>query len=169
MGGSAACGMVGARKAARDIALTTFRPFVLTFGLVLATSGPLAAQQPATVSVTVTVTDLNSTEGQLIVCLWEARADFPTCRQGDGIPRHVFPVTSTAMRIALPIPRAGRYAVTVFHDANRNGRLGQNFIGMPTEGVGVSNNPGGMPRFASSLVDLAPGGAISVRMRYLFD
>ena len=46
--------------------------------------------------------------------------------------------------------------------------MGHNFIGMPTEGVGVSNNPGGMPHFSRSLVDLGPASAVSIRMRYLF-
>jgi len=146
--------------------LLPIRTSLTALGLMLLCAGPVAAQQSATVFVS--IADLKSAEGQLIVCLWSERANFPTCRAGDGVPRHVFPITGTAMRIALPIPRAGRYAVTIIHDANRNGRLGQNFIGMPTEGVGVSNNPGGMPRFNASLVDLAPGSAITVRMRYLF-
>lgn len=143
-----------------------FRNALLAIILCCGTAGQLGAQQASVVSVS--VTDLRSADGQLIVCLWSERADFPSCRQGDGIPRHTYDVTSRTMRIALPIPRAGRYAVTVFHDENGNGRLGQNFLGMPTEGVGVSNNPGGMPRFNSSLLDLAPGSAITVRMRYLF-
>ena len=138
----------------------------LIAALLLLSSSQLAAQDAPT--ITLSVTDLESTEGQLIVCLWSERADFPTCRAGDGVPRHTFAVTGRTMRVALPIPRAGRYAITVVHDENSNGRMGQNFIGMPNEGVGVSNNPGGMPRFANALVDLAAGTAVSVRMRYLF-
>lgn len=133
--------------------------------LALGAGAPLAAQQSATVSLA--VTDLRSAQGQIIVCLFATRDRFPTCRQGDGVPRHVFPVTGAAMRVAVPLPRPGRYAVTVVHDEDRNGRLRQNFIGMPTEGVGVSNNPGGMPRFVPSQVDLAAGSTLSVRMRYL--
>lgn len=141
-------------------------PIALLAAALLAQPGPSAAQQ--TPSITLSVTDLKSTEGQLIVCLWAEREGFPTCRAGDGVPRHTFAVTGRTMRVTLPIPRAGRYAINVVHDANSNGRMGQNFLGMPTEGVGVSNNPGGMPRFTAALVDLAAGSAVSVRMRYLF-
>jgi hypothetical protein len=42
--------------------------------------------------------------------------------------------------------------VIVIHYEDTNGRLKQTFIGMPTEGVGVTGNPGGMPRFAGSVV-----------------
>ncbi len=141
----------------------------LAAALLLVLALPAASQaQPRSV-VTVSVTDLRSAEGQLVVCLWRERRGFPDCREGDGVPRHTYPVTARTMRVTIPLPQAGQYAVTVFHDENRNGRLNQNFIGMPTEGVAVSNNPGGMPRFASSLVALEPGSTVSVRMRYLFD
>lgn len=137
--------------------------------LALAAPPPLAAQQPAqqAASVTVTVSDLRSTQGQLIVCLFATRDHFPTCRAGDGVPRHLFRVTGQTMRVTVPLPRAGRYAVTVVHDEDMNGRMRQNLIGMPTEGVAVTGNPGGIPRFAGSVVDLAAGSSVAVRMRYL--
>jgi len=37
----------------------------------------------------------------------------------------------------------GTYAVYVFHDEDNNKKLNSNFIGMPKEGVGVSNNAKG--------------------------
>jgi uncharacterized protein (DUF2141 family) len=138
---------------------------MLALALCLGAGPPLSAQQSAT--VTLNVTDLRSTEGQLVVCLFATRDRFPTCRAGDGVPRHVFPVTARTMRVAVPLPRTGSYAVTVIHDEDTNGRLRQNFIGMPVEGVGVSNNPGGIPRFAGSVVDLRAGASVGVRMRYL--
>ena len=40
---------------------------------------------------------------------------------------------------------------------------------MPKEGVGISNNPGGMPGFAKSLIEVGTEGKITIKMRYLFD
>lgn len=131
----------------------------------LAAAPGAQAQQGAT--FTVAVSELRSTQGQLIVCLFANRERFPTCRQGDGVPRNVFRVTGQTMRVTVPLPRPGSYAVTVIHDEDMNGRLKQNFIGMPTEGVGVTGNPGGIPRFAGSVVDLAAGSVVQVRVRYL--
>jgi uncharacterized protein (DUF2141 family) len=34
----------------------------------------------------------------------------------------------------------GVYAVAVFHDENANGKLDKNFLGIPREGYGASNN-----------------------------
>ena len=144
---------------------TLVLPLALGLAPLLALAPQAGAQQAASVSVA--VSDLRSAQGQLIVCVWASRDGFPDCRPGDGVPRHTYAVTGQAMRISVPIPRPGRYAITVIHDEDRNGRLRQNFIGMPTEGVGVTNNPGGIPRFAASQVDLAAGSVVAVRMRYL--
>lgn len=126
-----------------------------------------AAQAQQSATFTVAVSELRSTQGQLIVCVFATRDRFPNCRQGDGVPRHLFRVTGQTMRVTVPLPRPGAYAVTVIHDEDMNGRLKQNFIGMPTEGVGVSGNPGGMPRFAGSVVQLGAGSVVGVRVRYL--
>jgi uncharacterized protein (DUF2141 family) len=36
---------------------------------------------------------------------------------------------------------AGRYAISICHDANNNGKMDKNFLGAPLEGFGFSNNP----------------------------
>lgn len=41
------------------------------------------------------------------------------------------------------IPR-GEYAISAFHDENANGKLDTNFIGIPKEALGCSNNAKGV-------------------------
>ena len=51
----------------------------------------------------------------------------------------------------------GRYAVAVGHDANDNGRTDTNFVGMPTEAWGVTNNVRPTlraPRFDEAAIEL---------------
>lgn len=50
----------------------------------------------------------------------------------------------------------GRYAVGVYHDANDNGELDMNFLGIPKEDFGISNDPKLMrkPTFEESHVDV---------------
>ena len=38
---------------------------------------------------------------------------------------------------------AGEYAISIFHDVNGNEKLDRNFIGIPKEGVGSSNDAAG--------------------------
>ena len=37
--------------------------------------------------------------------------------------------------------RYGDYAIVAFHDENRDGEFDQNWLGMPKEGFGFSQNP----------------------------
>ena len=54
---------------------------------------------------------------------------------------------------------AGTYALSVWHDANANGRLDTNLIGVPREPVGTSNNAEGRmgpPRFVAAAFKFVP-------------
>ncbi|MCP5403927.1 MAG: DUF2141 domain-containing protein [Novosphingobium sp.] len=141
---------------------------VLTL-ILAATSGAGASQAQDKAPLAVTVTGLHSSSGQLIACLWKDRKGFPSCQKSPSARRLVLPVDGTTMHFAFPDVPRGSYAVTVHHDENGDGRMQRNFIGMPKEGVGISNNPGGMPGFAKSLIDVGTEGRITIRMRYLFD
>jgi uncharacterized protein (DUF2141 family) len=61
--------------------------------------------------------------------------------------------------------------MAVVHDTNGNGRADTNFLGIPTEGVGVSNNV--MPRMSTPTFDanrfsVAPGQVtrLAISLRY---
>ncbi len=59
----------------------------------------------------------------------------------------------------------GAYAVAVSHDFNGNQRTDTNFLGIPTEPWGVTNNVRPMlraPRFEEAAVELNPGTALRV-------
>jgi uncharacterized protein (DUF2141 family) len=51
----------------------------------------------------------------------------------------------------------GRYAAVVFHDKNGNGKLDKNFLGVPVEPYGFSNDAEGFlsaPSFEAAAVTL---------------
>jgi len=60
----------------------------------------------------------------------------------------------------------GVYAVSVFHDENSNGTLDTNFMGIPREGVGASNNVKGHfgpPKFNAAAFRF-PGGRLDLKI-----
>ncbi len=67
---------------------------------------------------------------------------------------------------------AGEYAVVVFHDANNNGLMDKNFIGIPREWLGFSNRywPEGPPTFARAAftLDANETKVMDVRLRSIF-
>jgi uncharacterized protein (DUF2141 family) len=61
------------------------------------------------------------------------------------------------MTLCVAAPEKGRYAVVVYHDENDNHKFDRNWIGLPTEGFGVSNNPTfhlAPPNFEESAFDV---------------
>lgn len=66
---------------------------------------------------------------------------------------------------------SGTYAVIVFHDENKNGKLDKNFVGMPKEGYAASNNERhafSAPRFkeASFVLNADSPTTIKIQMGY---
>ena len=86
-------------------------------------------------------------------------------KSSDGFPGHLDKaIASGYVRTHLPATEyifanvdMGTYAVCVFHDENSDKKINSNFIGMPKEGIGVSNNTKGHfgpPKFEDAKFDL---------------
>jgi len=63
----------------------------------------------------------------------------------------------------------GVYAVAVHHDANANGKMDANFVGIPKEGYGMSNDPRPRfraPTFAEARVVISRDTTLTLRMAY---
>ena len=71
--------------------------------------------------------------------------------------------------INIPIATLGPLAVATFHDENDNGKLDFNFIGIPKEGTGASNNaasPFGAPKFIDAKVSLSAKNRVEFKILY---
>ena len=135
--------------------------------LAAAASLTLLGNSAAQGDLTVTVTGLENTRGKLVACLWTEKSGFPTCHKSKTAKRKTSAITGRTMKVTFPDVPAGSYAVSIEHDEDSNGKLKTNFIGMPKEGVGISNNPGGIPRWSKAQVTVDGDTAISITMRYL--
>ena len=66
----------------------------------------------------------------------------------------------------------GTWAAQAFHDEDRDGKIGTNLLGLPTEGLGFSNDARfrfGPPSFDDAAFRLSPaGGRVRVPLRYSF-
>ena len=125
----------------------------------------IAAGEPGQLDVT--VKGIKSTKGALLACLWKDKVGFPICGKSKTAVKLRNTVTGGTMRVSFRNVAPGNYAVSIEHDEDGDGKLKTNFIGMPKEGVGISNNPGGIPSFGKALVRVNGNGAITITMRYL--
>ena len=120
----------------------------------------LAASAAHAATVQVTVRNVRDARGAVLVAIC-TRADFlqPRCPYRGRAPARAGSVVVTIAGVP-----PGRYAAQAFHDENGNGRLDRNFLGLPQEGMGFSNDAKmrmGPPRFADAGFDVR-GEQISI-------
>jgi len=136
----------------------------------LALSPVLALAQPALAEdLTVRIDSLKSQKGQVTACVWQAADKFPNCDSGKPFARQTVAASAKSVTIVFKNVPSGPIAVSAVHDENGNGRVDTNFVGLPLEGVALSNNPKmgfGPPRFKASVTTPKPGSAIVMRVIY---
>lgn len=80
------------------------------------------------------------------------------------------PAEEDSMTLCVVAPEKGRYAAVVYHDENDNGKFDRNWIGLPIEGFGVSNNPTlflAPPSFEESAFEVKEGLThVEVEVKY---
>lgn len=130
---------------------------------------PLGGAAPAGFDVSVTVSGLRSTKGQVLACLTARPDAFPDCERDPGARRVTVPALGLVSFDFGVVPQ-GRYAVSLIHDENANGKLDTRLM-IPREGFGFSRDAPvrmGPPRFEKAAFLVGEGNVhLSVRMRYL--
>jgi uncharacterized protein (DUF2141 family) len=118
-----------------------------------------------TVAFDVTVADAKSDAGKALVRISATEKQF----DGKEAPVRELVADVKGGKVALHVEGlpAGRYAITVVHDVNANGKLDSNMMGMPTEPFGFSNNPVirfGPPDFEDAVVTIAQDAKIEIHL-----
>ena len=132
------------------------RPSVALLALLM-TVAPLSAISQSPARVQVVVSGLHNDKGQVSCALFRSADGFPKDSSKAVAHQEVRIAGAQATCKFEDVP-SGQYAVAVFHDENGNGKMDTNFIGMPREGVGASNNPKtrmGPPRFPDAAFTVA--------------
>lgn len=99
----------------------------------------LAPVSGVAADLAVTITNARNADGSYLIAVCdEANFLVGECANRRKIPASVEPV-----RVVFPSLPKGRWAVQVVHDENDNFDLDRNFLGIPSEGYGFTNNPRG--------------------------
>ncbi len=105
-----------------------------------ATAEPIDGCNGAPNSIEVKVHGVRSDHGRVTFVLYSDDPDEFLVR-GKKLMKERFPARTGTVEFCLPVSAPGTYAAAVYHDEDGNGKLKKNWIGMPIEGFGVSNNP----------------------------
>jgi uncharacterized protein (DUF2141 family) len=109
----------------------------------------------------VEISGLRSDKGQMLCALYSsAQADAFPKKADKAVARLTAKIAERQAACDFTGVAPGIYAVSVVHDENSNGKLDANFIGMPREGVGASNDAKGHmgpPKFSAAAFQYAGG------------
>jgi uncharacterized protein (DUF2141 family) len=144
---------------------------ILRFGLA-ALAASLCSVAALASDLTINVENLRNSNGQLFrgVVATESsdKEAFPDCDKGKSIRKQKLAMANGKASVTFYGLKDGEYAVAMIHDENANGKLDTNFIGIPTEGIGVSNNSRlfGSPTYDAAKFQIKGNTAITITTKY---
>ena len=115
--------------------------------------------------LTVEVRHVAPNGGPVMVALYDKSEDFPSPQK--GLTGQVIDAQADSAVATFHGLAAGRYAVAVYQDLNRNGKFDKNFLGLPTEPYGFSKNARGSfgpPTFEAAAVDIPATSRVVVNL-----
>jgi uncharacterized protein (DUF2141 family) len=101
-------------------------------------------------SLEVKVSGFKNYRGDVQIAIWNSSIGFPD----DYNTSYITKTESAKANLSALIEnlKPGTYGIALYHDKNRNSKLDTNFLGIPKEGFGFSNNPRiltGAPSFSN--------------------
>lgn len=89
--------------------------------------------------ITVDVSKLRNNDGVVQVTLYDKKDDFLT--EDSKTARKVrIPIDSKKATCEFSGVQPGKYAIALMHDEDKDGKMKSSLIGMPKEGIGMSND-----------------------------
>ncbi len=128
------------------------------------------AQSPSQAGkIKIKVTELENVEGFLHISLFNSEEGFPSDDLTPLLKRKLM-IDKNIIELEFENIPYGTYAIAILHDENGNGEMDTNLIGIPKEGVGVSNNAVrsfGPPKFEDCKFKLNTKElALAIKMHY---
>lgn len=116
----------------------------------------------------VRVTGAAKPKGSVVVCLWRDGSGFPDCAKNAPLAKQVVPAAAS-VEVTFHGIAPGDYAVSAIHDANGNGKFDRDFMSIPTEWIGTSNNPKlglGPPVFSAAVIKITGNSETMIRLNH---
>jgi uncharacterized protein (DUF2141 family) len=113
----------------------------------------------------VKVEGVRSVEGTVFVAVYDTEERY---KSKDAAWLFDSPVSGKGEVLISGSVLPGNYALAVFHDRNNNGALDTNWLGIPSEGFGFSNNAMGRfgpPSFADCLIHVPDDKSVTVSIQ----
>lgn len=114
------------------------------------------------IDVTVTVKGIESASGGIVVSAYNDADKWFSDEVAARVREQLS--DSSGASVSLPMTlEPGEYALTAYHDENDNKKLDANFIGIPKEPSGLSNNHRprfGPPKYKKAAIEILEAGQV---------
>ncbi|MEN2281059.1 DUF2141 domain-containing protein [Algoriphagus sp. SE2] len=90
--------------------------------------------------IQLTILESLNDEGMIQVLLFDNKEGFPSNPE-KALKSISLPIKNKKAEIILKGIKPGKYAISVFHDDDKDGKIKTNAIGIPIDKYGFSNNP----------------------------
>jgi len=116
--------------------------------------------------VTIKVEGVKDQVGKVAALLFDTAEGFPN-ETAKAVRKIQVDARPGITEIKLTDLKPGRYAVCVIHDTNQNAALDRNFIGIPKEGVAISNGiRREKPTFEKAAIEIKEGDTVVLPLKY---
>lgn len=118
--------------------------------------------QEESFNITVNISGLDSDKGKILIALYNEKGQFLKKGFRGGMTKIIDKKISYVFE---GIPK-GEYAISFFHDENDNNKMDTNFLGIPKEDYGCSNNAKGFmgpPKYDDAKFQLTENKTINIK------
>lgn len=115
----------------------------------------------AQLSLTIEIHDLRNNYGQVLLEL--------SNENEEQVAGRTISISNKRCVIVIDNLKPGMYSFKFFHDENKNEKIDTNWLGIPREGFGFSNNPSmtfGPPSFDKTIFELKESIVIVCKPKY---
>ncbi|MBQ0768804.1 MAG: DUF2141 domain-containing protein [Bizionia sp.] len=102
----------------------------------------MQAQSP---ELSLTISNIESLNGTIEIGVFNTSDNY--LKEGAAFKNYSVDVTKETETIVIKDLPKGEYAISMYHDDNSDGKCNKNFIGIPKEAFGFSNNV--IPKFSA--------------------
>jgi len=113
--------------------------FLITFILLFNDISTLTAQENQTLTITLEITTTKYNKGHVLLALYDSEGNY----MKEIFRSAEVPIKNYKAKIVFSSLEKGEYAFSFFQDLNENKKIDTNFLGIPKEPYGFSNQKKG--------------------------
>jgi uncharacterized protein (DUF2141 family) len=119
------------------------------------------------INLTITIPNVRNDQGLIQIGVFDKKEDFP--EEGKEFMLIIQPADAPVFVHTIENLAPGDYAIALMHDENADGVCNLNFLGIPKEGYGFSNNVKPVisaPSFDAAMIRVEESTTVNIRLIY---